>query len=87
MMRIHNKGENEKNDDESHNVPCEFAQQLQNVRKSFEPPSSRTLINLLMSCTGQWSTHLTLATGSTQLTRELCQVQKKSHPGCHISPS
>ena len=46
MMRIHDEGEDEEDDDESHHSPCEFAQQLQNVRESFEPPSPRSQTDL-----------------------------------------
>ena len=45
-MRIHDEEEDEEDDDVPHNVPFDFAQQLQTVRESFEPPSPRTQTDL-----------------------------------------
>ena len=91
MMRIHDEGEDEEDDDESHHVPCEFAQQLQNVRKSFEPPSPRTQTDLSgavprMPWADQPADELYRPIENTpdlgywlySATRELCQVQMKS---------
>ena len=101
MMRIHDEEEDEEDDDVLHNVPFDFAQQLQTVRESFEPPSPRTQTDLSgavprMPWADQPADELYRPIGGDWLPALPHQLASSArgrrrangtHPGYHISPS